>query len=244
MRGVFVTGTDTGVGKTFVTVGLARVLSSQGLRVGVMKPIGTGCARNGDTLIPSDASLLRSAAGAHQDLSSVCPYRFEAPLAPDVAARQVGATINPEVICDQFRLVARTHDVVLVEGAGGLLVPIWERYTMADLASQLGLPLLVVAASRLGAVNHTLLTLELAKLRGLRVVAYVLNQLVSKTDSAMETNCELLARLTDVPCAGVVPWSTSGPRDTVQRAAAAVEKALSVTDLLPQSVEDSRDRRF
>ena len=73
MRGVFVTGTDTGVGKTFVTVGLARVLSSQGLRVGVMKPIETGCARNGDTLIPSDASLLRSAAGAHQDLSSVCP---------------------------------------------------------------------------------------------------------------------------------------------------------------------------
>jgi dethiobiotin synthetase len=149
-----------------------------------------------------------------------------------VAARQAGSTINPEVIYDQFRRVARVHDVVLVEGAGGLLVPIWERYTMADLASQLGLPLLVVAASRLGAVNHTLLTLELARLRELRVVAYVLNQLASKTDGAMETNFELLTRLTDVPCAGVVPWSASGTRDTIQRAAAAVEKALSVTDLL------------
>lgn len=232
MRGIFVTGTDTGVGKTFVTVGLARLLSDQGLRVGVMKPIETGCTRNGDTLIPSDASLLRSAAGANQDLPSVCPYRFEAPLAPDVAARQSGSTINPEVICDQFRRVARTHDVVLVEGAGGLLVPIWERYTMADLASQLGLPLLVVAASRLGAVNHTLLTLELAKLRGLRVVAYVLNQLTPKTDGAMETNFELLTRLTDVSCAGVVPWSVSETRDTIQCAAGAVEKAFSVTDLL------------
>ena len=232
MRGAFVTGTDTGVGKTFITVGLARLLSNQGLRVGVMKPIETGCTRTGDALIPSDASLLRSAAGAKQDLRSVCPYRFEAPLAPDVAARQAGSTINPEVICDQFRRVARVHDVVLVEGAGGLLVPIWERYTMADLASQLGLPLLVVAASRLGAVNHTLLTLELARLRELRVVAYVLNQLASKTDGAMETNFELLTRLTDVPCAGVVPWSASGTRDTIQRAAAAVEKALSVTDLL------------
>ena len=103
---------------------------------------------------------------------------------------------------------------------------------MADLASQLGLPLLVVVASRLGAVNHTLLTLELAKLRGLRVVAYVLNQLASKTDGAMETNFELLSRLTDVSCAGVVPWSASGTRDTIQRAANAVGKALSVTDLL------------
>ena len=106
------------------------------------------------------------------------------------------------------------------------------------------LPLLVVAASRLGAVNPTLLTLELAKLRGLRVVAYILNQLASKTDGAMETNCALLARLTDVPCAGVVPWSPSGPRDTVQRAAVAVEKALSETDLFPLSVEDGRDRRL
>ena len=150
MRGLFVTGTDTGVGKTFVTGGLARLLCSRGLRVGVMKPIETGCARHGDDLVPSDAWQLMTAAGGQQDLSSVCPYRFEAALAPDVTARLEGCTIEPEVIQSRFQAIASSHDVVLVEGAGGLLVPIRGRYTMADLAVDLGLPMLVVTASRLG----------------------------------------------------------------------------------------------
>ena len=232
MRGLFVTGTDTGVGKTFVTAGLARLLSDRGLSVGVMKPVETGCARRGDDLIPADAMQLLTAAGGHQDFSSVCPYRFEAPLAPDMAARQAGQSIDPILILDRFRTVAASHDIVLVEGAGGLLVPIWERYTMADLAGDVGLPLLVVTASRLGAVSHTLLTLEHARFRGLPVAAYVLNQLTDAVDDAMSTNAGLLARSTDVPCAGVIEWSPSDADCGVETAASAVRRAVSLGDLL------------
>ena len=232
MRGLFVTGTDTGVGKTFVTAGLARLLSDRGLRVGVMKPVETGCDRCGDDLLPADAVQLLTAAGGHQDLSSVCPYRFEAPLAPDMAARQAGRSIDPIVILDRFRTVAASHDIVLVEGAGGLLVPIWERYTMADLAGDVGLPLLVVTASRLGAVSHTLLTLEHARFRGLPVAAYVLNQLTDAVDDAMSTNADLLARSTDVPCAGVIEWSPSDAECGAEAAASAVRRAVSLDGLL------------
>ena len=232
MRGLFVTGTDTGVGKTFVTCGLARLLSNRGLRVGVMKPVETGCGRRGDDLVPSDAWQLVTAARSHQDLSSVCPYRFEAPLAPDVAARQAGRPIDTAVIHHRFRAVTASHDIVLAEGAGGLLVPIWERYTMADLANDLGLPLLVVAASRLGAVSHTLLTLEHARCRGLPVAAYVLNQLTREIDNAMSTNADLLERSTDVPCAGVIEWSPSDQDRVAEAAALAVGRAVSVDDLL------------
>ena len=162
----------------------------------------------------------------------MCPYRFEAPLAPDVAARQAGRSIDPVVILDQFRTLAALHYIVLVEGAGGLLVPIWERYTMADLAGDVGLPLLVVTASRLGAVSHTLLTLEHARLRGLPVVAYVLNQLTDAVDDAMSTNADLLARSTDVPCAGVIEWSPSDAEREAEAAASAVRRAVSLDDLL------------
>lgn len=222
MRGLFVTGTDTGVGKTFVTGGLARLLHNRGVRVGVMKPIETGCARDGDERAPSDASQLLTAAGGRQDISSVCPYRFEAALAPDVAARLAGCTIDPEVIRSRFQGVAASHDIVLVEGAGGLLVPIRGRYTMADLAVDLGLPLLVVTASRLGAVNHTLLTLAHARRRQLTVAGYVLNQLSRETDEAMSTNADLLARSTDVPCAGVIEWTPCDPDALAETAASAV----------------------
>lgn len=234
MRGLFITGTDTGVGKTFVAAGLARLLSERGLRVGVMKPVETGCDRRGDDLVPPDALQLLTAAGGDQDLSSVCPYRFEAPLAPDVAARREGRSIEPGLIHDRFRTMAASHEVVLVEGAGGLLVPIWERYTMADLAGDLGLPLLVVAASRLGAVSHTLLTLEHARFRGLPVAAYVLNQLTRYTDDAMSTNADLLARSVDVPCAGVIPWSTIDSEQVAAAAALAVRRAVSVDDLFSE----------
>ena len=236
MAGFFITGTDTGVGKTFVACGLARSFHDRGLRVGVMKPVETGCSRRDDELLPADALRLLMAARSDQDLSSVCPYRFEAPLAPDVAARRAGQQIDPQVIHDRCRAIARSHDIIVVEGAGGLLVPIWNRYSMADLAADLGLPLLVVAASRLGAVSHTLLTLELAAARGLPVAAYVLNHLSREEDEAMSTNAGLLARSTDVPCAGVVTWSSVADQaDMAAVAAAAVGRALSVDDLLETS---------
>jgi dethiobiotin synthetase len=232
MGGLFVTGTDTGVGKTFVASGLARILGDRGLRVGVMKPVETGCARRGDELEPSDALQLLEAAGSSQEIQRVCPYRFDAPLAPDVAARRAGQRIDPAVIIEGFRAISESSDFVVVEGAGGLFVPIWERYTMASLAADFGLPLLVVVASRLGAVNHTLLTLAHARTCGLSVAAYVLNQLSRDRDEAMATNAELLARSTDARCAGVVAYEPDAGQATVETAAAAVGQAIDIDDLL------------
>ena len=139
MRGLFVTGTDTGVGKTFIACGLAGALRARGLRVGVMKPIETGCARRGDdALHPADATALIEAAGSRADIATVCPYRFADPLAPDEAASRAGTRIDPILILDRLRAVESAADETLVEGAGGLLVPIAGRYTMAVLARRHG----------------------------------------------------------------------------------------------------------
>lgn len=226
MAGLFVTGTDTGVGKTFVARGLAAALRGRGRRVGVLKPVETGCG--GASGRPADALALRSAAGGTLPLESICPCRLDAPLAPDAAARLEGVRIDPAVLLAAFRAVERTHDVTLVEGAGGLLVPIVERYAMADLARDLDLPLLVVVHSKLGAVNHTLLTLEAAAARGLAVRGYVLNH-AAAADEAAATNAALLARCTDVPCLGAVAWTPSAERDP----RAVVEAALDWGRVFP-----------
>ena len=226
MPGCFITGTDTGVGKTFVACGIAAALHARGLTVGVMKPIETGCGPPGARR-PADAIALRNAAGSTLDLRQICPCQLEAPLAPDMAARLEGTRIDPAVIVAAYRGIDSAHDVTLVEGAGGLLVPIDGRYTMAELARDLDLPLLVVVDSKLGAINHTLLTLEVAAARGLCVAGYILNRAAPDEDAAAETNTELIARCSDVPCLGRVAWRAAGAVD-----AAAVGNAVDVDRLL------------
>ena len=211
MAGLFITGTDTGVGKTFVARGIVSALRAQGRRVGVMKPVETGCG-GGLTRRPADALALRSAAGSKVSLDHICPYRLDAPLAPDVAARLENVRIDPQVILAAFRVIDADHDLTLVEGAGGLLVPIVDRYSIADLARDLDLPLLVVVDSKLGAINHTLLTLEAAAARGLAVRGYVLNH-AGAADKAAATNASVLARCTDAPCLGTIEWTPAAETD-------------------------------
>ncbi len=211
MAGLFITGTDTGVGKTFVARGIAAALRGRGRRVGVLKPVETGCG-GGLARRPADALALRAAAGSALPLDRICPYQLDAPLAPDVAARLENIRIDPEAIVAAFRAIEPAHDLTLVEGAGGLLVPLAGRYSMADLARDLDLPLLVVVDSKLGAINHTLLTLEAAAARGLPVRGYVLNH-ASAADEAAATNASVLARCTDTPCLGTIAWTRAAERD-------------------------------
>lgn len=234
MAGLFITGTDTGVGKTFVARGIAAALRARGRRVGVLKPIETGCGGAIDRQ-PADALALREAAGSNLPLERICPYRLDAPLAPDVAARLENVRIDPAVIAAAFRVLEQDHDVTLVEGAGGLLVPILERYMMADLAAELDLPLLVVVDSKLGAINHTLLTLEAATARGLTVRGYVLNH-AAAADEAAATNASVLARCTDVPCLGTINWTRSADQDPGR----IIEPALDWNVLFPGEDEDRR----
>jgi dethiobiotin synthetase len=154
---LFVTGTDTHVGKTFVACALIAALRARGLRVAVMKPIETGVREQ-----PDDALALRSAAADPAPLDTICPIRLRAPLAPSVAARLEGRTIDPDDLARRIKARAADADLLLVESAGGLLVPIAGTFTMADLASRRALPVLIVGANRLGTVNHMALTARVA----------------------------------------------------------------------------------
>jgi len=171
MRGLFVTGTDTGVGKTFVACALARGLRTAGIDVGVMKPIETGVPPTG----PEDARALQSAAGVEDPLELICPVRFALPASPEAAAQAEKRSVSRADLRKAFEFLSRRHEFMLVEGAGGLLVPLDPHHDMADLARELDLPLLVVARARLGTVNHTRLTLEVAEARGLQVFGVVIS---------------------------------------------------------------------
>jgi len=169
--GCFVTGTDTGVGKTVVSRVLIRWLRARGVDVGAMKPIETGVGAAG----PLDAIALAEAAGRPDPLDDVCPLRFALPAAPTVAAAAEGRDIDLGSVERSFARLAQRHEFVVVEGAGGLLVPAGATASMADLALRLKLPVLIVARATLGTINHTLLTLEAAGARNLDVIGVVIS---------------------------------------------------------------------
>ncbi|TAL11970.1 MAG: dethiobiotin synthase [Nitrospirae bacterium] len=171
--GVFIAGTDTGVGKTIVTAAVAAALNAQGLDTGVMKPLATGSPDQAGAL--SDTDWLTSVAGLGDPPDLIAPYRFRTAAAPLVAAARDGRTIEPARIIEAFQALAARHDCVVVEGIGGVLVPITPDLFVADLAKQLGLPVLVVARARLGSINHTLMTLECLRNRGVAIGGLIFN---------------------------------------------------------------------
>lgn len=206
MRSLLITGTDTGVGKTFVGCGLAAALTERGKSVGVLKPAETDCALQAGEFVPEDALRLATFARSTLPVDQLCPYRFAPPLAPSVAAEMAGVSIDPQWLRTLFHQRRAQHDVMLVEGAGGLLVPLVGRYSYADLAREFETALLVVVGSKLGALNHTLLTLHCAQAMALPVAGYIVNHPFETVDLATRTNVKTLAGLTDVPCRGVVPF--------------------------------------
>lgn len=205
MRGLFITGTDTGVGKTVVTSAIARLWRQQGRSFRVLKPVATGVA---------DTAALAEAAG-DADLAAVTPWQFDAPAAPPVAARLAGTSLTLEEIVVAARRRAVGADALLIEGVGGLLCPLAGAATVADLIAALGLPVLVVARRSLGTLNHTLLTLEVARSRGLRVRGVVISETTPVQGVAEETNVEELRQRCDVPVLGVVPHGRPTAMDVV-----------------------------
>jgi dethiobiotin synthetase len=175
--GLFITGTDTGVGKTYVAAMIARALHRRGLRVGVYKPAASGCRRQGRRLISDDAVTLWEAAGRPGSLARVCPQRFAAPLAPHLAARDEGRELDPRRLRAGLDYWRRQSDVVIVEGAGGLMSPLGDHEYVADLAADFGFPLVIVSRNALGTIHQTLQTLIVAAVfrEGLEVAGIVLN---------------------------------------------------------------------
>jgi dethiobiotin synthetase len=221
--GAFLTGTDTGCGKTTAGAAIACAARAAGRRVRVLKPVETGCSEQDGELVPADARALAQAAGDERGDAALCPYRLALAAAPAVAAREAGIEIDPGRIRAAFRDACRGADLVLVEGAGGLLVPIAPELDMAGLAAALELPLLVVARSSLGTINHTLLTLASARARGLRVAAVIANDAAAEVSAAERSNFAWLEQaLPPTPCFRLPHVHTRDSRELARRLARSV----------------------
>ena len=209
----FITGTDTGVGKTVVAGAIALHLRARGVKVGVMKPAETGCRVKGGELIPADAAFLKKVAGSDDALELICPYRFSEALAPSVAARRAGEKINIKLIKKNFDAISANNDVVIVEGAGGIMVPLRDKYLYLDLAEELGLPVVIVGRAGLGTINHTLLTVNAIRARNLEISAIILNQGTKKSSGiAEETNADEIRALSGINRVFSLPYMPGGAK--------------------------------
>lgn len=243
-HGLFITGTDTGVGKTVVTAALALHLKKQGLTVGVMKPIETGVSPARDA--HSDAARLRSIIESEEPLGAIRPYGFTQPVAPLAAAQADGTTINPETIKKVYRLLSGRYEYMVIEGVGGVRVPITPKISVTELIKSLRLPVVVVGRSCLGGINHALLTIDALQRSKIPIVAVVLNRTES-TRSAVSrlqerTTLEILRTQAGVPVLGPLPYEPGMPgrfRPAVQHLArSATIKKLAV--LVRRSVKRTR----
>ena len=200
----FVTGTDTGVGKTLISCALLHRFSAQGRRTVGMKPVAAGCDAEGHN---EDALQLLAAGNVAVDYGSINPYCFRHAVAPHIAAQRAGVLIDLSVIAKSYKKLAAQADVVIVEGAGGLLVPINEQQDSADLILELGLPVIMVVGMRLGCLNHALLTAEAIASRGLALAGWVAN-VIDADMAAVEENVAALQQRIAAPLLGIVPYMT------------------------------------
>ena len=204
-RGVFVTGTDTEVGKTVVATAMVRSLADSGQRIAVMKPIAAGADPTAEGLRNADALALIAAANVPAPYQTVNPYCLKLPASPHIAAANEGITLKLAPIVQAFGQLTRISDLVVVEAAGGWLAPINEMETMADIAAALDLPVLLVVGLRLGCLNHALLTAQAIEARGLTFAGWIANHLQPRFDHAAENIATLEARLA-APLLDVVPF--------------------------------------
>jgi dethiobiotin synthetase len=204
-QGVFVTGTDTGVGKTLVSEILVDLAVRAGRRTAVMKPVAAGCEETADGPRNDDALALIARSNIDADYPTVNPYPLRPPVAPHIAAAKAGIEIDPEVLDHAFARLRELSDFVVVEGAGGFLVPLASGFDIADLAVRWQLPLILVVGLRLGCLNHALLSTEAIAARGLRLAGWIGNR-VDPGFVCVDENIATLRERITAPCLGIVPY--------------------------------------
>lgn len=230
-KGIFVTGTDTGVGKTIVSASLAKLLKMRGCNVGVMKPVTTGCEMVDGKLVSEDAMLLaRAASVAYSD--ELAPYRFTEPAAPSDAARKEKISIDCSMLVEKYQTLASRHDFMIVEGAGGLMVPLVGGILIADLAKMMELPLLVVARGSLGTINHTLLTCFAASQMELEVKGVIINRFSQTPTFAEKHSPHSIGSLAGAPILGIWGEKAALDEDELVENLAAWLDAQPETDLV------------
>lgn len=204
-QGFFVTGTDTGVGKTLVSAALVYHFAQQGFKSAGMKPIAAGCQVADGVLRSDDVAQLQQASNVDLPREIVNPYAFEPPLAPHIAAEMGGTRIELGLIHAAFKKASEAADILVVEGVGGFRVPLNDKEDTADLASLLGLPVILVVGMRLGCLNHALLTAEAVAARGLRLAGWVANG-IEPDMAAQQENLQALQQRINAPCLAVVSF--------------------------------------
>jgi len=214
-RGVFITGTDTGVGKTIVTAVVVTTLTANGINTGVMKPISTGTSASADALPDPDWLTLVTGVGDPPDL--IAPYRFRTAAAPLIAAAREGLAIEPARIIGAFQALSARHDCVVVEGIGGVMVPLTQDLLVVDLVKRMGLPVLVVARASLGSINHTLLTLECLRSRGVPILGLIFNNPARPpADPDEAETVHTILQLSGLRSFGELPYSDGLPETWTQ----------------------------
>ena len=226
-HGFFVTGTDTGVGKTLISSAVVYHFAQRGLQSAGMKPVAAGCEFSSDGLMSEDVLQLRMASNVELPLKVVNPYAFEPPLAPHIAAEMAGVRIELNLIQDAFKEAAEAVDILVVEGVGGFRVPLNEAEDTSDLARRLELPVILVVGMRLGCINHALLTMESIAARGLKLAGWVANH-IDPEMAAKRENMESLQKLITAPCLGVVSFQ----QDPDYRMTASMLNAAELDDLV------------
>lgn len=225
--GLFITGTDTGVGKTQVAAALATYLSDLGLNIGVMKPAETGVAEPSE--LGPDATLLKWAANSKLADDQISPYRLRAAIAPSVAASQEKIRIDFSQLLETARQTIETHDFTIIEGAGGLMVPLSGGFLMADLAKALELPLLIVCRPNLGTINHTLLTLFSARNMDMKIAGYLINNMPVEKTAAEETVAHTLATLTTDELLGILNHVEGDEKEKVKQLAQQISEMRTLS---------------
>ena len=216
-RGCFVTGTDTEIGKTLITTALLHACRERGLSTIGMKPVAAGATNRNSRLINDDVEAIVAASSVGADTKLVNPYLFTPPIAPHIAASETGSDIDANHIVECFNQLATMADIVVVEGVGGFRVPLQGRFDTADLAVELGLPVVLVVGMRLGCINHALLTAEAIRVRKLTCIGWIANQ-IDPDMSRLQENMATLDELLDMPRLGFVEHMVSAdPRTAASR---------------------------
>jgi dethiobiotin synthetase len=228
-RGVYITGTDTGIGKTTVSCALLRALRARGMRAVGMKPVASGCERTSDGWRNDDALRLLAASDPQADYALVNPYALPDPTAPELAARDVDVVIERDPLRAAFDALAASSDVVVVEGVGGWAAPLSERLDQAELARTFGLPVLLVVGLRLGCINHARLTVSAIRADGLHLLGWIGNAVDEEFHRSDET-IAILDRVIDAPRLGLLPHCT-GATDATVHSTTLAEAAARISAL-------------
>jgi dethiobiotin synthetase len=228
MNGIFVTGTDTDVGKTIISSGLAAVLKEKKMDIGVFKPLLSGISRDHPE---SDTSLLKQLSRTSLSHEEITPFQFKEPLAPYVAGKLEGREVGIEDVLHHWEVLRGKHEYFIVEGAGGISVPLGENFLVSDLIKALQLPIVIVARPNLGTVNHIFLTVQYAKSLGLKIAGIVINGISDDPDLAEKTNPKLIEELCGVPILGITPKLKEITEENIKKM---VKDHIDVTLLINQ----------